>query len=149
MKTIGAFLQKWLDDHDRSPAWLSRKAGLSPAAVGKIIRGERKAPEFETMRRIARALKMTIVDLLGEIVPHEELGSFVAESKAAHGEVSNKMRQILEAAQNDPELQEAFDALRKASKPVKKLFTELAQEADEIEEVGVEKFRNLWELLKK
>jgi transcriptional regulator with XRE-family HTH domain len=54
---IGAFIDRWLLEHNKSQAWLAREIGKTPAAVSRIIKGKR-SPSPPTLLTIAKAISV-------------------------------------------------------------------------------------------
>jgi transcriptional regulator with XRE-family HTH domain len=50
---------------------LARKTGLSPSTIAKIELGQRQ-PSLETLRKLAKALRCLVVDLVEEKGPNHD-----------------------------------------------------------------------------
>lgn len=46
----------WLDNNERSQAWLARKSGVSPETLNRILQGHRE-PKISTLEKITTIIK--------------------------------------------------------------------------------------------
>lgn len=66
--TIQRRIDEYLAKHNISAAELSRAAGLGDEGLRNILRGTSQSPRIDTVRAIARAMGITIAELIGEQV---------------------------------------------------------------------------------
>ena len=81
-RKIGASIRKYRLQSDMSQENLSLSAGLHPAYIGRLERGE-KCPTVDTLYRISEALEISIFELLREDDEHTtdaEISRIIGES---------------------------------------------------------------------
>lgn len=64
-------IKQALDEQERSQAWLSRKCGLTYAAMNRIIQGK-AIPNIFTIYSISRAIGVNFTDLALSLVGGDE-----------------------------------------------------------------------------
>lgn len=64
LKSLGARIKRTREQRGLTQVGLAKKAGLSRIYIAKLEGGERKSPSLPTLERLAKALGVTLVDLL-------------------------------------------------------------------------------------
>lgn len=66
MEKIVILFNKKMTEQEMSVLELSKKAGVDKGVVHKLLNNKRKLPSFSTVIKIAKALKVSPNELLGE-----------------------------------------------------------------------------------
>lgn len=66
MEKIVILFNKKMNEQEMNMLELSKKAGVDKALVHKLLNNKRKRPSFSTVIKIAKALKVSPNELLGE-----------------------------------------------------------------------------------
>ena len=102
MTRFGAYLQQKLRERGMSQSQLSREADISDAHISRLSKEERGLPKIETLRRVAAALRTSLLEMLkdlGYVTPPveslpEKLQSFL-KSRSAPDDIASDEIEML------------------------------------------------------
>ncbi|MDQ2077111.1 helix-turn-helix domain-containing protein [Marinimicrobium sp. ABcell2] len=72
-RIISNNIKKLRDQNGWNQSTLANKAGITPAALSQIEKGDKRLPSFVVLRKLASALNVQPFELTGEAPPQTEI----------------------------------------------------------------------------